>query len=59
MTEHKFRAKTLHIDKNNSSGLPRILIYTDQNEIVEITIGESQVKLIEAEIEAPCEWSCP
>lgn len=54
MIEHRFRAKTLHVDKNNSSGLPRILIYTDLNEIVEITVGESQVKLIESEIEAPC-----
>lgn len=54
MLEHKYFAKTLHIDKQNSTGRPRILIYTDANEIVEIVVGESQVMLIESEVELPC-----
>lgn len=54
MTEYKFRAKTLHVQKDHYSGLPRILICTDANEIVEITVGDSQVKLIENEVQEPC-----
>ena len=53
MTEHKFFAKTVHVHKDHS-GLPRLLICTQANELVEIVMGEAQAKLIEQEIMEPC-----
>lgn len=53
MTEYKYFAKTVHIQKHHS-GLPRLLIYTQANELVEIVMGEAQAKLVEHEIVEPC-----
>lgn len=54
MNEYKYFAKTVHIQKTHHGGLPRLLIYTQANELVEIVMGEAQAKLIEPEIVEPC-----
>lgn len=53
MTEHKFFAKTVDIRKDHS-GLPRLYIITQANELVEIVMGEHQAKLVEPLVETPC-----
>lgn len=53
MTELKFYAKTVHVQKDHS-GLPRMLIVTQANELVEIVMGEAQAKLLEVEVIEPC-----
>lgn len=54
MTEYKYFAKTVHLQKQHHGGLPRLLIITQANEYVEIVMGEAQAKLIEPEIVEPC-----
>jgi hypothetical protein len=53
MTEHKFFAKTVHVQKDHS-GLPRLYIITQANEHVEIVMGDAQAKIVEPEIQEPC-----
>ena len=54
MTEHKFFAKTVHLQKQHHGGLPRLLVITQANEHIEIVMGEAQAKLLEEVVEAPC-----
>lgn len=53
MIERKYFARMVHFQRDHS-GLPRLFIHTQDNELVEIVMGEAQAKLIEPEIVEPC-----
>jgi hypothetical protein len=53
MVEHKYFAKTVDVRKDHS-GLPRLCIITQANELVEIVMGEAQAKIVEPVIQEPC-----
>lgn len=54
MREYKFFAKTVDLRKNHHSGLPVLVTISQDNEYIEIVLGDSQAKLVEPEIMEPC-----